>query len=97
MAIPNFLTGSKIDVGTSAAPITSDATNAKRGVQIVADPNNTVVVYIGDSTVTAGSSAPTTDGFPLQAGDTVVVPVIHGDEVFAVTASSTATIHFMLI
>ncbi len=42
MAIPNFLTGSKNDVGTTAAPITSDATNAKRGIQIVADPNNTV-------------------------------------------------------
>ena len=97
MALPNFSTGSKTSIGTSAVAISSIGTNAKRGIQIVADPNNTVIVYVGTSSVTAGSSAATTDGYPLQPGDTVVLPVIHPSEVYAITASSTATIHFMLI
>ena len=97
MPSSNFATGSKNNVGTSAAAIGTASEVAKKGIQIVSDPNNTVVVYIGDDTVTAGSSAPSTDGYPLQAGDTVVIPVFHPSEVYAVTASSTATIHFMLI
>ena len=47
--------------------------------------------------MTAGTSAATTDGYPLQAGDTVVIPIFHASEVYAITSSSTATIHFMLI
>ena len=81
MPVNNFATGSKNDVGTTRAAIGTTSEVAKRGIQIVADPNNTVVVYVGDDTVTAGSSAPTTDA----------------SEVYAITSSSTATIHFMLI
>ena len=62
MPVNNFATGSKNDVGTTRAAIGTTSEVAKRGIQIVADPNNTVVVYVGDDTVTAGSSAPTTDG-----------------------------------
>jgi hypothetical protein len=58
MPTSNFATGSKNNVGTSAAAIGTASEVAKKGIQIVSDPNNTVVVYIGDDTVTAGSSAP---------------------------------------
>tara|TARA_R110002012_G_scaffold200610_2_gene369571 strand:+ start:5643 stop:5936 length:294 start_codon:yes stop_codon:yes gene_type:complete len=97
MPVNNFATGSKNDVGTTRSQIGSTSEVAKKGIQVVADPNNTVVVYIGDDTVTAGTSAATTDGYPLQAGDTVVIPIFHASEVYAITSSSTATIHFMLI
>jgi hypothetical protein len=96
-AVPDFMTGSKTSIGTSAVPITSVTTNARRGVQIIADTANTVSVYIGISTVTAGTSAATTDGYPLAAGDSIVVPVIDATKVYAVTASSTASISFMLV
>ena len=96
-AVPEFLTGSKTGIGTSAVSITSIQTNAKRGVQIVANSANTVSVYIGPSTVTAGTSAATTDGYPLAAGESIVVPVIEPSKIYGVTASSTAIISFMLV
>tara|TARA_R110000744_G_scaffold73552_5_gene147292 strand:- start:16764 stop:17060 length:297 start_codon:yes stop_codon:yes gene_type:complete len=96
-AVPEFLSGSKTGIGTSAVSITSVAINAKRGVQIVANSANTVSVYIGPSTVTAGTSAATTDGYPLAAGESIVVPVIEPSKIYAVTASSTAVVSFMLV
>ena len=96
-AVPEFLTGSKTSIGTSAVPITAIETNARRGVQIVANSANTVTVYIGPSTVTSGTSAATTDGYPLSAGESIVVPVIEPSKIYAVTASSTAIISFMLV
>lgn len=96
-AVPEFLTGSKTGIGTSSVPITTVETNARRGVQIVANSANTVNVFIGPSTVTAGTSAATTDGYPLAAGESIVVPVIEPSKIYAVTASSTATISFMLV
>jgi|TARA_Y100001938_G_C8059752_1_gene416498 hypothetical protein len=96
-AVPEFLTGSKTGIGTSAVSITTNETNARRGVQIVADSSNTVTVYIGPATVTAGTSSASTDGYPLAAGESIVVPVIEPSKIYAVTASSTAIISFMLV
>lgn len=96
-AVPEFLTGSKTSIGTTAVPITSVTTNARRGVQIIASTANTVTVYVGPEGVTAGTSAATTDGFPLAAGDSIVVPVIDATKIRAITASSTATVSFMLV
>jgi hypothetical protein len=96
-AVPEFLTGSKTSIGTTAVPITSVTTNARRGVQIIASTANTVTVYVGPEGVTAGTSAATTDGFPLAAGDSIVVPVIDATNIHAITASSTATVSFMLV
>ena len=96
-AVPEFITGSKTSIGTTAVQITAVTTNAQRGVQIVADATNTISVFIGPSTVTAGTSSATTDGYPLAAGESIVVPIIEPSKIYAVTASSTAKISFMLV
>ena len=95
--VPEFSTGSKTGIGTSAVPITSQNLNASRGVQILASTSNSVAVYIGPEGVTAGTSSPSTDGYPLAAGEAVVVPVIEPNKIHAITASSTASISFMLV
>jgi hypothetical protein len=95
--VPEFSTGSKTGIGTSAVPITSQNLNASRGVQILASTSNSVAVYIGPEGVTAGTSSPSTDGYPLSAGEAVVVPVIEPNKIHAITASSTASISFMLV
>lgn len=47
-----------------------------RGVQIRAADANTGQVYVGaKSNVTTGTAAPTTDGYPLDAGEGVFLPV----------------------
>tara|TARA_R110000824_G_scaffold20524_3_gene77263 strand:- start:1138 stop:1434 length:297 start_codon:yes stop_codon:yes gene_type:complete len=96
-AVPEFLTGSKTGIGTVASPITSQNLNASRGVQILASTSNSVSVYIGPKGVTAGTSSPSTDGYPLAAGEAVVVPVIEPNKIYAITTTSTATISFMLV
>lgn len=95
--VPEFSTGSKTGIGTVAVPITSLALNASRGVQIMASTSNSVSVYIGPKGVTAGTSSSSTDGYPLAAGEAVVVPVIDPNKIYAITASSTASISFMLV
>jgi hypothetical protein len=95
--VPEFSTGSKAGIGTSAVPITSQNLNASRGVQILASTSNSVAVYIGPKGVTAGTSSPSTDGYPLAAGEAIVVPVIEPNKIHAITASSTASISFMLV
>tara|TARA_B100000519_G_C14079056_1_gene360585 strand:+ start:349 stop:645 length:297 start_codon:yes stop_codon:yes gene_type:complete len=96
-AVPDFITGSKTSISTTAVKITSTSSYAKRGVQIVATLANTVPVYIGPEGVTAGTSAATTDGYPLQAGESIVIPVIDPTKIYAITASSTASISFLLV
>tara|TARA_R110002020_G_scaffold169435_2_gene358598 strand:+ start:2777 stop:3073 length:297 start_codon:yes stop_codon:yes gene_type:complete len=95
--VPEFSTGSKTGIGTTAVPITSQNLNASRGVQVSASTANTVSVYIGPQGVTAGTSSELTDGYPLAAGEAIVVPVIEPNKIYAVTASSTATISYMLV
>tara|TARA_R100001377_G_scaffold84227_2_gene67294 strand:+ start:837 stop:1133 length:297 start_codon:yes stop_codon:yes gene_type:complete len=95
--VPDFSTGSKAGIGTSAVPITSQDLNASRGVQILASNSNTVAVYVGPEGVTAGTSSPSTDGYPLAAGEAVVVPVIEPNKIHVITATSTASISFMLV
>jgi hypothetical protein len=95
--VPEFSTGSKAGIGTSAVPITSQNLNASRGVQVLASTSNSVAVYIGPQGVTAGTSSADTDGYPLGAGEAVVVPIIEPNKIYAVTASSTATISYMLV
>lgn len=95
--VPNFFTGSKTNINTTASAITTINTNAQRGVQVLADPANAVSVFVGPAGVTAGTSNPTTDGYPLAAGDSIVIPVIEPSKIHAITASSSGIIHFMLV
>jgi|TARA_R100001163_G_C5060384_1_gene197202 hypothetical protein len=95
--VPEFSTGSKTSIGTTAVPITTRELNASRGVQIMASTTNSVTVYIGPKGVTAGTSSADTDGYPLAAGEAVVVPVIEPSKIYAITASSTAAISYMLV
>ena len=95
--VPEFSTGSKTSIGTTAVPITTRELNASRGVQIMASTTNSVTVYIGPKGVTAGTSSADTDGYPLAAGEAVVVPVIEPSKIYAIPASSTDAISYMLV
>lgn len=96
-AVPEFQTGSKTSIGTTAVQLTTRNLNASRGVQVLAATTNSVSVYIGPKGVTAGTSSADTDGYPLAAGEAIVVPVIEPNKIYAITASSTAAVSFMLV
>ncbi len=94
-AVPSFATGRKSSIGTTAAQLTTTHVHAKRGVQIVADSGNSVAVYIGISTVTT-DAADATDGFPLAAGESVVVPVIDPTTIYVRAASGSSSKVFFI-
>ena len=93
-AVPSFATGRKSSIGTTAVQITS-STHVSRGVQIIADSTNSVKVYVGISTVTA-NSADGTDGFPLAAGESVVVPVSDPSLIYVVAPSGSSSKVFFI-
>ena len=93
-AVPSFATGRKSSIGTTAVQITS-STHVSRGVQIIADSTNSVKVYVGISTVTA-NSADGTDGFPLAAGESVVVPVSDPSLIYAIAPSGSSSKVFFI-
>jgi hypothetical protein len=96
-AVPDFVTGRKSSIGTSAVQLTTATTHNSRGVQIVANSTNTAVVYVGTSTVTA-DAADGTDGFPLAAGESIVIPVIDPSTVYLIASTgSTSKVFFMTV
>ena len=82
----SFLTGRKSGITTTAVQITNSTVKASKGVQVLANSANTVKVYVGPSGVTSDSSD-STDGYPLSAGESVLLPVRSPSEIFVKTAS----------
>jgi hypothetical protein len=96
-AVPNFLTGRKSSIGTTALQLTTNTTKADRGVQITAGAGNSAIIYVGLHNVTA-DSADDTDGFPLAAGESILVPVRDATKVYVVASTGTnSKVFFMLV
>lgn len=78
----SMITGRKSGVGTTPVQIMSTDNLADNGIQIYANIANTDIVWIGESTVTA-DSADATDGFPLNPGDGIFIPLRHPNVLYA--------------
>lgn len=79
--------GAKSSIGVTAVQITATSIEAQKGVLIKADTNNSGIVYIGNSDVTAGS-ADATDGFPLQPGESVQVEIDNVNRIYAIGSAA---------
>ena len=93
--VAEFTAGRKSSIGTTAVQITTSTIHAHRGVQVVAAAGNSVTVYVGTSTVTT-DSADGTDGFPLAAGESVVIPIIDPSKIYVRAASGTTSKVFFI-
>lgn len=78
--------GSNLDIDTTAEQITTTSFSAKFGITLKADITNTGIVYIGNSDVTAGTTA-ATDGFPLSAGETLTLEVNNSNIPYAIASA----------
>lgn len=83
----SFFTGSKSSIGTSAVQIITSSTPVKVGVTVKAADNNTGTVYIGNSTVTAGTTD-ATDGFELAGGESVTIEINDVNKVYAISSTT---------
>ena len=57
-----------VAVGTSTVQLGASTINFNNGCQLVADPENTGIVYVGYATTVTAASSAATDGLPLEAG-----------------------------
>ena len=88
--------GSNRDIDTSAEQITSTSAAAKFGVLLKADRTNTGILYIGNSDVTAGTTA-ATDGIPLEAGESILLPVNNSNIPYAIASANNQVIYWMTV
>jgi len=72
----------QVSVGTNAAPI-SDADEIASLLSILADPNNTDVIYIG----TVGGQS-----FPLWAANSILMMAVRPKDIWARANSGTQTL-----
>lgn len=92
-------TGSTASIGTTAVQLVASSAVTKKprqGVLVKATAANAVAVYIGISTVTASVAAPTTDGYPLAAGEEVFIFCDDPGTIYGRTASSTASVSWLI-
>lgn len=86
--------GSNLDIDTTAEQITSTSFTCKFGVTVKADITNTGIIYVGNSDVTAGSTA-ATDGFPLSAGETLTLEVNNPNLLYAISSANNQKIYWV--
>lgn len=86
--------GSNLDIDTTAEQITSTSFACKFGVTVKADITNTGIIYVGNSDVTAGSTA-ATDGFPLSAGETLTLEVNNPNLLYAIASANNQKIFWV--
>ena len=55
---------------------------AKRSITLLADSGNTVPVMVGDSSTLASGTIADRIGFPLSAGASISLEIIHGSQIF---------------
>lgn len=86
--------GSNLDIDTTAEQITTTSFACKFGVTLKADITNTGIIYVGNSDVTAGTTA-ATDGFPLSAGETLTLEVNNPNLLYAIASANNQKIYWV--
>ena len=79
---PTLGHGSRSAIGTTAVQLTTTSITTRKGVLVKAGNANTGVIFIGNSNVTAGT-ADATDGFELDAGESVMIEIDNANKLFA--------------
>lgn len=95
-AVSSFDHGRNADIDTAAEQITTTSMPAKKGVLVRADPDNTGILYLGNSDVTAESAA-ATDGYPLYAGEAVFIEVNDANKIYAIASANNQACFFLVV
>ena len=88
--------GSNLDIDATAEQITSTSFAAKKGVLLKAGIDNSGIIYIGNSDVTAGGTA-STDGMPLSAGESIEIEVDNPNKLYAIGSTIDQKIYWFAI
>lgn len=84
--------GSRVTVGTSAALLASGAgTDTAQGVSALVNNRGAASVDLGGSSVTTGN------GYELEAAKSVSIALQPEEELYAVAASGTVSVHVLKV
>lgn len=95
-AATSFDHGGNSDVGTTAEQIVTTSTVAVKGVIVKAHRDNTGVIYIGNSDVTA-ATADATDGFPLESGEAITVEIDNVNKLYAIASAVNQKLYWLVV
>ena len=88
--------GSNLDIDATAEQITTTSFSAKKGVILKCPSANTGILYIGNSDVTAGTTA-ATDGIPLEPGESLFIEVNNPNLLYAISDTADQKIFWMAV
>lgn len=74
-------------VGTSSQQVSSSDVPTRKGVRVLAHPDNTGRIAVGKSDVTY-TSADATDGYILVPGDSILVPAANVNLVYVIGSAT---------
>lgn len=80
---------SRVTVGTSVTLIGSPETDGDRRSSVIIRNRGSVSIFIGGSGVTS------TNGFQLDAGESITAEFIASDSIYAVTSTGSAICHIL--
>ncbi len=92
----DFDTGANLDVDTSAEVLTATDFDTTQGVMITADSDNSGVVYIGNSDVTAGA-ADATSGIPISAGESIFFSASNPNVVYVIGSAVNQKVYWLAV
>lgn len=91
-----ILTGSKGSIGATALQLTATSFKCSRGVKVKADAgNSTNFVFVGILGVTAGISAPTTDGYKLAVNEEVDIEIDDPSKLYVIGSTTSLAVSFL--
>ena len=70
---------------------------AKRSITLLADTANTQLVMVGDSATAANATAADRIGFPLSAGASITLEIIHGSQIFLDCITADCVVYWIAV
>lgn len=89
-------TGRKSSIGTTSVQVTTSKLKTISGLQVKASADNAGTVYVGTRSTITANTADTTDGYPLAAGETLLIPARSADEVYAIASEADQVLFWMI-
>ena len=89
-----FITGNKSAISTSAVQLLTGSTALVNGIIVKADESNSGTVWVGISTVTAGTTD-ATDGYKLTAGESVGFQIDNANKVYVIGSAASQRVSWL--
>ena len=70
---------------------------AKRSITLLADTANAQLVMVGDSSTLASGTAGDRIGFPLSAGASITLEIIHGSQIFLDCVTADCVVYWIAV